>query len=112
MQVVKTAFLLVCLILVPASLFAADKEPSREVPEASAQELEQEVAPKKEEAEAIEFQPFESASDYWLAGYEEKDGATQSWVWGSCTQTCAPCRRNSDCPPMGPLNQKCWPFCP
>lgn len=111
MQIAKTAFLLLCLLLVPGALCAAD-EPAREAPEVSAQEVEQEATPKKNEADAIEFQPFESASDYWLAGYEEKDGATQSWVWGSCTQTCAPCRRNSDCPPEGPLFQKCWPYCP
>lgn len=112
MQGVKLAFLLVCLILVPTTLCAADKEPAREAPEVSVQEPEQEVSLKKDESEVIEFQPFESASDYWLAGYEERDGATQSWVWGSCTQTCAPCRRNSDCPPAGPLFQKCWPHCP
>lgn len=31
---------------------------------------------------------------------------------GACTQTCAPCYRNSDCPPMWGRPQKCCSYCP
>lgn len=31
---------------------------------------------------------------------------------GACNQTCAPCLRNSDCPPMWGRPQKCCSYCP